>query len=90
VIENYTYSSQQIQLGRGGWICVVTDGVTEAMNERGELYGSARLLAVLREANDPAEILSAVRDDVRAFAGQAEQSDDLTLLCVRWNGPSER
>ena len=86
VIENYEYTSQRIQLGRGGWICVVTDGVTEAMNERGELYGSARLLNVLREQNEPAAILQAVRDDVRAFAGDAEQSDDLTLLCVRWSG----
>jgi len=39
------------------------------MNERGELYGSARLLSVLRELNQPAAILQAVRDDVRAFAG---------------------
>jgi sigma-B regulation protein RsbU (phosphoserine phosphatase) len=86
VIEGYEYTSATIQLGRGGWICVVTDGVTEAMNERGELYGSARLLALLRDAQDPADILRRVRDDVRAYAGQAEQSDDLTLLCVRWNG----
>ena len=86
VIQNYEYTSQQIQLGRGGWICVVTDGVTEAMNERGELYGSPRLLSILRSEKDPAAILQAVRDDVRAFAGNAEQSDDLTLLCVRWNG----
>jgi adenylate cyclase len=91
VIENYAYSGHTIQLGRGGWLCVVTDGVTEAMNERGELYGSARLLALLREQHDPATILQVVRDDVRAFAGKAEQSDDLTLVCVRWNGaPSER
>ena len=86
VIPGYEYTSSSIQLGRGGWLCVVTDGVTEAMNERGELYGSARLLNVLREKKDPAEILHVVRDDVRTFAGKAEQSDDLTLLCVRWNG----
>jgi serine phosphatase RsbU (regulator of sigma subunit) len=86
VIEGYEYTSATIQLGRGGWICVVTDGVTEAMNERGELYGSTRLLAALRDAKDPAAILRSVRDDVRAYAGTAEQSDDLTLLCVRWNG----
>jgi adenylate cyclase len=86
VIADYPYTSSRIELGRGGWICVVTDGVTEAMNESGELYGSARLLALLRDKRDGGEILHAVRDDVRAFAGKAEQSDDLTLLCVRWNG----
>jgi len=90
VIENYAYTGHTVQLGRGGWLCVVTDGVTEAMNERGELYGSARLLALLRDQHDPATILQAVRDDVRAFAGKAEQSDDLTLVCVRWNGSHAR
>jgi adenylate cyclase len=85
VIEEYAYVSKTIQLGPGGWFCVVTDGVTEAMNERRELYGSVRLLTVLREGKDPAAIVRSVRDDVRAFAGTAEQSDDLTLLCVRWN-----
>jgi serine phosphatase RsbU (regulator of sigma subunit) len=90
VIASYPYTGNTVQLGGGGWVCVVTDGVTEAMNERGELYGSSRLLTVLREQRDPAGILQAVRDDVRAFAGKAEQSDDLTLLCVRWNGGNDR
>jgi sigma-B regulation protein RsbU (phosphoserine phosphatase) len=70
----------------GGWLCAVTDGVTEAMNERAELYGSARLLETVRGLTEPQAIAAAVRDDVRRFAGGAEQSDDLTLLCVRWNG----
>ena len=87
VIPGYEYTSASIQLGRGGWICVVTDGVTEAMNERGDLYGSSRLLTVLRDKKEPADVLHTVREDVGAFAGKAEQSDDLTLLCVRWNGP---
>jgi serine phosphatase RsbU (regulator of sigma subunit) len=68
---------------------VVTDGVTEAMNPQGELYGAPRLQAVLRALADnaaPAEVLAAVRADVRAFVGPAVPSDDLTLLCVRWNG----
>jgi serine phosphatase RsbU (regulator of sigma subunit) len=57
------------------------------MNEHAELYGSARLMEVLATAGpDPKGIISAIRDDVRRFAGVAEQSDDLTLLCVRRNG----
>jgi serine phosphatase RsbU (regulator of sigma subunit) len=32
--------------------------------------------------------VAAVRDDVRRFTGGAEQADDLTLLCLRWNGPA--
>ena len=86
VMPDYTFSSGNLRLRPGGWLCVVTDGVTEAMNERGELYGSARLLSALHGLAGPEEIVTALRDDVRRFAGTAEQSDDVTLLCVRWNG----
>jgi hypothetical protein len=68
---------------------VVTDGITEAMNEAGELYGAARLRAVLDslpEAVEPEALLAAVRRDVSRFVGAAVPSDDLTLLCVRWKG----
>jgi serine phosphatase RsbU (regulator of sigma subunit) len=89
VIENYAYPVQHRALAAGEWICVVTDGVTEAMNAAGELYGAARLRAVLGAlpaSIGPSELLAAVRADVGRFVGAAEASDDLTLLCVRWNG----
>ena len=88
VIRDFAYSSAEIELAPGGWLCVVTDGVTEAMNERSELYGTARLLAVLDALGgaEPKAIVAAVHEDVQRFAGKAEQSDDLTLLCVRRNG----
>ena len=88
VIRDYQYSSSTVDLEPGGWLCAVTDGVTEAMNERGELYGSARLLEVLAPlaGATPETILATVRDDVRRFAGGAEQSDDVTLVCVRFSG----
>jgi serine phosphatase RsbU (regulator of sigma subunit) len=89
VVENYAYPVERRQVAPGEWLCVVTDGVTEAMNPQGELYGAPRLQAVLRALADnatPTEVLAAVRADVRAFVGPAVPSDDLTLLCVRWNG----
>ncbi|HEX9182748.1 MAG TPA: CHASE2 domain-containing protein [Burkholderiales bacterium] len=89
VIENYAYPVERRDVAPGEWICLVTDGVTEAMNPLGELYGAPRLQAVLRALADnatPTEVLAAVRADVRAFVGAAVPSDDLTLLCVRWNG----
>jgi serine phosphatase RsbU (regulator of sigma subunit) len=48
------------------------------------------MLAALRgrEAESPAVLLEALREDVARFTAGAEQSDDLTLLGVRWNGPS--
>jgi serine phosphatase RsbU (regulator of sigma subunit) len=86
VIRDFVYSASELVLEPGGWLCVVTDGVTEAMNPRRELYGAARLLETVRGLTEPHAIAAALRDDVRRFAGAAEQSDDLTLLCVRRNG----
>ena len=88
VMPGYAYGSGQLDLPQGGWLCVVTDGVTEAMNDRSELYGTGRLLSVLRglQSAAPETVIAAVRDDVRRFAGGAVQSDDMALVCVRWSG----
>jgi len=90
VVEGFDYPLARRMLSADEWVCVVTDGVTEAMNASGELYGAARLRAVLESsppAASPAEMLAAVRADVGRFVGDAEPSDDLTLLCLRWRGP---
>jgi adenylate cyclase len=91
VVEDFDYPLETEQLARGDTICVVTDGVTEAMNAAGEQYGSGRLTHLL-ERQDPRTAVSVlverVRDDVGLFVSGAEQSDDLTLLIVRWEGPT--
>ncbi len=88
VLEGFEYPSGHRILEAGEWLCVLTDGVTEAMNAAGEFYGAARLHAVLKPLSSaaPDAVVAAVRADVRKFTGTTEQSDDLTLLCVRWNG----
>ena len=88
MIRDFTYHSVEHTLGPGEWFCVITDGITEAMDERGKLYGGARVLETLAtlQLASPDTVIAALNDDVRRFAGRAEQSDDITLLCVRWNG----
>ena len=88
VLENFPYSSARHQLVAGEWLCVVTDGITEAMDQRAAFYGTARLETLLGrlEQSVPQSIVAAVRDDVGTFALASEQSDDLTLLCLRWSG----
>jgi len=68
---------------------VVTDGITEAMNAFGEQYGRERVTSLLeRESTglSASALVSRLRDDVRTFVGDAEQSDDLVVLIVRWPG----
>jgi len=91
VIEGFEYPTAHRELRAGESICVVSDGITEAMNRQRELYGAERLRSVLARLGSaaPDAIVAAIAADVHAFADSAEQSDDLTLLCVRWNGAGE-
>jgi adenylate cyclase len=89
VIEGYAYAAAEHRLRRGDLICLFTDGVTEAINAAGELYGHARLRAVLDRARGAASMAvvgEAIRDDVQEFVAGAEVADDLALLILRWNG----
>lgn len=93
VVEGFEYPMASRQLAPGEWLCVVTDGVTEAMNAAGELYGAPRLrraLESLPQSTDPHAMLATVRADVGRFVGAAEASDDLTLMCLRWGTASGR
>jgi CHASE2 domain-containing sensor protein len=92
VLDNFSYSSAQRALVAGEWLCVVTDGVTEAMDRHAGLYGAARLEALLDGLRQsiPERIVAAIRDDVMRFALGSDPTDDLTLLCLRWIGPRLR
>ena len=74
------YWMQTLHLGRGDTLFLYTDGVTEAMDPEGRLYGEERLETVLKNAKS--EFVGAVRADVAAFARGAEQSDDITMLAL--------
>jgi adenylate cyclase len=89
VLGDFAYKTRYRQLVPGEWICVMTDGVTEAMDASHALYGSERVRTVLGGlAADaaPREIIRAVHDDVERFVRGASASDDLALLCLRWRG----
>ncbi len=95
VIPHFAYRTERRTLSPGSWICVVTDGATEAMNRRREFFGLERLrtsLGWLPDGVAPEQIVGRVREDVARFAGDAEIADDITLLALRWDGeaPSGR
>jgi serine phosphatase RsbU (regulator of sigma subunit) len=88
VLDNFSFPLQQLQLAPGDRLCVITDGINEAMNAGGELFGGARLVSALQSAGaGPQALLESTREAVRAFVGAAAPSDDLTLLTLQWHGP---
>lgn len=88
VLDGFRYVSAEYRIKPKETLCLFTDGVTEAMNSAGELYGVARLRAAIQAGQafgNPADLVHAIRADVARFAGDAEVADDLTLLGLRWN-----
>lgn len=90
--EDTAYRSHSVPLAPGDRLFLYTDGVTEAMNQDEEMYGNERLertLAQLR-GGTPREMTQGVVADVRAFAGTAPQSDDITIMAFEYRGgPAE-
>ena len=85
------YKEYEIQLKKGDRLFVYTDGVPEATNADQELFGTERMLKALNTQPDaaPTQILKNVRAAVDAFVQNAEQFDDLTMLCMEYRGKSE-
>ncbi len=77
--------TEEFALSSGDVVVFYSDGVTEAMNEKLELYGEERFLATVeRVGNRPAaEVLDAIRKDVSAFTGTEPAHDDITLLVLQ-------
>lgn len=85
-MEGITYRSESVHLSPGDKLFQYTDGVTEATRADQELYGMERLQEVLNRNRpaSPHELLPAVKADIDAFVGEAEQFDDITMLCVEF------
>lgn len=93
MVEGFEYPSARMQLSPGDLICLVTDGITEAHNPAGALFGAERLSESLASvAREPSsrKIIGRVRKDIDRFAAGIEAADDLTILVLRWNGPRAR
>lgn len=92
VMEDCPFQAKSDMLEAGDTLLLYTDGVTEAMNPRAEEYGSLRMLSCVQDnAAAPAgQIVENLLDDIRRHVCHAEQSDDLTLLCIKRRTPGDR
>ena len=85
VITDAEYTAQEKPLVVGDVIVLYTDGITEAMNVREDMFGEERLYDVIRQSDGlrAEEILAKILTSVKEFTGEYPQSDDITLLVVR-------
>ena len=88
VETGWKYKGQQLTLAPGKTLLLYTDGLTEAENGNHDQFGERRILDVLGEtgAVDPETLVRELADAVHTFTEPAEQSDDLTMLAIRYLG----
>lgn len=82
------YKENTVRLEEGERVVIYTDGIVEAFNAEREEYSDARLQALLAGSthNSVEELVSLVMEDVGDYAGNTEQSDDMTVLVVEYVG----
>ncbi len=89
-----TYLTERVMLQPGDTLFLYTDGVTEAQNLEGMLYGEDRLQAALTQCpkNNLSEMIYCIRTEITRHAHGAPQSDDVTMLAITYNGwkPGQR
>ena len=84
-IDGITYHEGTLKLEKGDALVMFTDGVTEAMSTANEEFGEQRLEDTLEDVamHNCQQMVDAIKADVAAFAGEAEQSDDITVLALK-------
>ena len=86
LFDDFPYEGQVCDITKGASLFLYTDGVTEAENTVKALYSDERLLNLLdkQRENMSQAIVDIVWDDVNKHADGAEQSDDITIMCVQY------
>ena len=89
VADGVDFAEAEVALPPGSAIVMYTDGVTEAFDAGGALYGEERLAAALRAANgsNARSLVDTVIDSVLHYADGTDQADDITCLALRYLGP---
>ena len=83
-VMDFSYPEEPARLEPGDTLVLITDGATEAQNAGEQLFGMDGTLAALGESPEgAAATASSLADQVRAFEGETEPSDDLTIMAVR-------
>ena len=91
-MDGMKYKEYEIELTPGSKLFLYTDGVPEATNSENELFGTERMIEALniKPDTEPKEILQNVRSSVDSFVKDAEQFDDLTMLCMVYKGSENK
>jgi serine phosphatase RsbU (regulator of sigma subunit)/HAMP domain-containing protein len=88
VFEDFVFKPEFIQIKTGDQILLYTDGVTEAFNSEGEVFSDESLLQVVNnhQTDGSMQLVLKIQQEIKLFVKNADQSDDITILAVTYNG----
>ena len=86
IFNDFNYQMQETMLESGSTIFLYTDGLTEAMNKSHKLFGAERMMNLLNSTENltPRQLLGKMNTEVHSFMDGMEQSDDLTMMAIRY------
>ena len=90
-MKGLPFQEHAFQLNPGDSFFVYTDGVPEATDMNKELFGTERMLEALNTDPDaqPEQVMANVSHAIHSFVEDAEQFDDITMMCFRYVGTSD-
>ena len=88
-MQGYEYTQQEVSIDSGTTIFLYTDGLNEAENYEHAQFGDLRIwnlakLLLNEQRHQPKRMIDAMDNAVHTFVGDAEQSDDLTMLAIQY------
>ena len=87
-LVHFHFPVERLDLAPGDTLILVTDGITEAQDEGGNLYGRQRIPGhISQNGGSAARMCEAIRDSVRVFENGTDPTDDLTVMVLRYLGP---
>ena len=85
-IPDWKFEAQETDLAPGSTLFLYTDGLDEAENAQGQMFGKKRIFEVMQTSSQqPRMLIEHMTQAVAEFVGDTEQSDDLTMLCISLN-----
>jgi serine phosphatase RsbU (regulator of sigma subunit) len=91
VLEDYQYPATRVTLQPGDLLVLISDGVTEGQDPAGNLYGREKILDYLKTCDDAKDetesVCRGLYAEVQRFSAGAVQSDDITIMAVRFGKP---
>jgi phosphoserine phosphatase RsbU/P len=88
IMDDASYEEGCVQLQAADRVCLYTDGILEQSDPTGEQFGTERILqSLISRTTEPSEqVVDGVVDDLAAWAGSRNFTDDVSLALIEWLG----